>query len=112
MTDESSAKPSSRHQLFEAAREEVEWTVEQLWIHYLALGGTFAYFDLDAYLAGLTSLPAPQQDVLACALNEGLADLHQPARLPYLTALTTWPGEVTLAELLEQPPPEPGPASQ
>ena len=111
MTDESSAEHPSRHQLFEAARRSAGWTLEQLWIHYLALGGTLAYFDLDAYLAGLTSLPAPQQDVLACALNERLDDLHQPVRLPYITALTAWPGEVTLAELLKQPPPEPGSVS-
>ena len=49
-------------------------------------------------------MPAPQQDVLACALNERLADLHQPSRLPYLTALTSWPGEDSLNALLKQPP--------
>ena len=112
MTDPSSAGDNARHQLFEAARGEAGWTVEQLWIHYLALGGTLAYFDLDAYLAGLTSLPAPQQDVLACALNERLGDLHRAARMPYLSALTTWPGEATLAELLKQRPPESRSASE
>ena len=111
MTDGSSAGDNLRHQLFEAARRTAGWTVDQLWLHYLALGGTLTYFDLDAYLAGLTPLPAPQQDVLACALNERLADLHQPSRVPYVTALTSWPGEVGLAELLRQPPPEPSSAS-
>ena len=104
MTDESSAGAPSRHQLFDAARLTAGWTVEELWIHYLALGGTQVFFDLDAYLAGLTPLPAAQQDVLACALNERLADLGQPTRVAYLTALTDWPGEVTLAEVLEQLP--------
>ena len=110
MTEATSAE-ASRHQLFEDARHSAGWTLEQLWLHYLALGGTLVVFDLDAYLAGLTSLPAPQQDVLACALNERLDDLHNSARLPYLTALTNWPGEVGLAALLRQPPPEPGSAS-
>ena len=104
MTGASSTGPPSRYQVFESARRTAGWTVEQLWIHYLAIGGTLLVFDLEAYLAGLTALPDSQQDVLACALNERLADLHQPTRVPYLTALTSWPGEALLAELLEQPP--------
>jgi hypothetical protein len=104
MTEGTFAEASSRHQLFAAARRSAGWTVEQLWLHYLALGGTLVVFDLEAYLAGLMPMPAPQQDVLACALNERLADLHQPARVPYLTALTNWPGEDVLNALLKQPP--------
>jgi hypothetical protein len=76
-----------RHQLFEAARCSADWTIEQLWIDYLAIGGTLLVFDIDAYLAGLMPLPPAQQDVLACALNERLTDLHHPTRLPYLTVL-------------------------
>jgi hypothetical protein len=78
---------ASRHQLFEAARRRADWTIEQLWIDYLALGGTLLVFDLDAYLAGLMPLPPGQQDVLACALNERLTDLSDTTRLPYLTLL-------------------------
>ena len=78
---------SSRHQLFEAARGRAGWTLEQLWLHYLALGGTLLVFDLEAYLAGLVPMSPAQQDVLACALNEQLADLGQCARVPYLTVL-------------------------
>ena len=104
MTEGTSAEAAARHQLFDAARRNAGWTLEQLWIHYIALGGSLVVFDLEAYLAGLMPMPAPQQDVLACALNERLADLHQPSRLPYLTALTSWPGEDTLNALLKQPP--------
>jgi hypothetical protein len=104
MTEGTSAEASARHQLFVAARGSAGWTVEQLWLHYLALGGTLVVFDLEAYLAGLMPMPAPQQDVLACALNERLADLHEPTRVPYLTALTNGPGEDTLALLLKQSP--------
>jgi hypothetical protein len=78
------SEPPSRHELFEAARQRADWTVEQLWIHYLALGGTLLVFDLEAYLSGLMPMPPGQQDVLACALNERLADLYQAARVPYL----------------------------
>jgi hypothetical protein len=87
MIEETWPELTARHQLFEAARCSADWTVEQLWIGYVAVGGTFLVFDLDAYLAGLMPLPPEQQDVLACALNERLTDLHHPTRLPYLTVL-------------------------
>lgn len=98
------SKPCS--QRFEEARRTARWSVEQLWLHYLALGGTAVIFDLEAYLAGLMPLPAGQQDVLACALNERLADLDEDARLPYLRPVA--PGPVladalaVLDELLAQ----------
>jgi hypothetical protein len=82
----SGREPPARQELFEVARQRASWTVEQLWVHYLALGGTLVVFDLEAYLCGLMSIPPGQQDVLACALNERLADLHEPAEVPYLTA--------------------------
>lgn len=80
-----------RHHLFEEARHQAGWAVEELWISYLALGGTLLVLDLDAYLNGLTSIPVGQQDVLACALNERLADLDRPTRVAYLTVLPETP---------------------
>nr|WP_294693691.1 hypothetical protein [uncultured Friedmanniella sp.] len=106
MTGETSDS-SSRHQVFEVARRSADWTIEQLWINYLALGGTLVIFDLDAHLAGLIPMPAGQQDVLACALNERLADLKQTVRVPYLTALPDWPCGPDAATLLGQQPPLP-----
>jgi hypothetical protein len=98
-----SAEDPSRHQLFEAARGSAGWTVERLWIHYMALGGSLVVFDLDAYLAGLMPMPPAQQDVLACALNERLADLDQTIQVPYLTPLLDSPAEKdALTELLRQ----------
>ena len=78
---------TGRHELFEAARRQAGWTIEQLWIHYLALGGTLVVLDLEAYLAGLVPMPDGQQDVLACALNERFADLGEDVRLAYLYVL-------------------------
>jgi hypothetical protein len=97
------ADDPARYQLFEAARRNAGWTLEQLWVHYLALGGSRVFFDLDAYLAGLTLMPPGQQDVLACALNEQLADLHHTTRVPYLTALSNI-NEDAVAALLKQLP--------
>jgi len=87
MPDQTSTDDPCRHQLFEAARRQAEWTVEQLWLSYVALAGSLVIFDLDGYLAGPTPMPPTQQDVLACALNERLADLHQDLRVPYLAVL-------------------------
>jgi hypothetical protein len=76
-----------RHRLFEAARHSAGWTVQQLWVDYLALGGTLRAVDLEHYLGGGSPMPPGQQDVLACALNERLTDLSDATRLPYLTVL-------------------------
>jgi hypothetical protein len=78
----------SRHRLFEAARCSAGWTVQQLWVDYLALGGTLRVFDVEHYLGGGLPIPSGQQDVLACALNERLTDLSDATRVPYLTVLS------------------------
>ena len=97
---EISSEASDRYQLFEAARRSADWTIEQLWIHYLALEGILVIFDLDAYLAGLMPMLPAQQDVLACALNERLADLNHAAQVPYVT----WPDGDALTALFEELP--------
>ena len=73
-----------RHELFEAARRRSEWTITELWVQYLAVGGSLDLFTLEAYLHGLALLPPSHQDVLANALDERLHDLYQAARVPYL----------------------------
>lgn len=78
---------TSRHQLFHAARLRAEWSVQQLWVGYLALGGTRDAFDIEAYLHGLGPLSDAQQDVLATAVNERLDEIYLATRVPYLDAL-------------------------
>ena len=78
------SEASSRHQLFQAARTRAEWSIQQLWVGYLALGGTSDAFDIEAFLHGLAPLNDAQQDVLATAVNERLDDLYLAARVPYL----------------------------
>ena len=70
----------ARH--MDAARSRAELTVQDLWLRYLALGGTRDAFDLDGYLQELTPLDDFQQDVLAQSLNEALADLYRAHRIP------------------------------
>lgn len=73
-----------RHELFDVARRRGGWTIPDLWVQYLAVGGGLDLFTLEAYLHGLAALPAGQQDVLANALNDRLDDLHQAEKIPYL----------------------------
>ena len=78
------SEATPRHLLFEAARARAEWSVQQLWVGYLALGGSRDAFDIEAYLHGLGPLSDAHQDILANALNERLDDLYLAARVPYL----------------------------
>ena len=82
-----------RHHLFESARMQAGWTVQQLWVGYLAVGGSRDAFDIEAYLYGLGPLSDDQQDILANAVNERLDDLYRATRVPYLATLTLKPCE-------------------
>jgi hypothetical protein len=73
-----------RHHLFAGAFDRADWTVRQAWLSYLALGGRGDFFDVEAFLAGLVTMGAHEQDVLAVALNERLDDLYRERRVPYL----------------------------
>jgi hypothetical protein len=95
--------PGSRHHLFHRALERSGWDVRQLWLAAVALGGKVGLLDLEAFLYGLTLLPPDQQDVVAVALNERLADLYRSAMISYLTtpALADPPAEHPLTILDE-----------
>ncbi len=77
------SEPDARPELLVAALEQTGWSLEQLWIHYVGLGGTAVILDVEAHLADLNALPPGQHDVLVHALNERLADLDHPLRVPY-----------------------------
>jgi hypothetical protein len=69
----------------DAARIRAELTAQDLWLRYLALGGTGDAFDLDGYLQGLVPLDTFQQDVLAQAVNEALEDRYRADCVPLST---------------------------
>jgi hypothetical protein len=71
-----------RFRRMDAARVRAELSVQDLWLRYLALGGTGDAFDLDGYLQGLVPLDTFQQDVLAQTLNESLEDAYRAYRVP------------------------------
>jgi hypothetical protein len=75
----------ARYRRMDAARVFAQLSVQDLWLRYLALGGTGDAFDLDGYLQGLVPLEIFEQDILAQALNESLRDVYQAYRIPLST---------------------------
>jgi hypothetical protein len=76
-----------RHQLCETARRRGELTVLELRLRYLALGGDRDEFDIDGYLQGILPLNTLEQDILAVALNERLAEIYRAARVPVASTM-------------------------
>ena len=106
-----------RYRQMDAVRVRAELTVQDLWLRYLALGGTGDTFDLDGYLQGVVPLEAFQQDVLAQALNEALKDTYLAHRIQTRTTVAGELGDdEPLPSLIEEllnhrstPPTEPRP---
>ena len=101
-----------RHRRMDAARVRAELTVQDLWLRYVALGGTGDAFDLDGYLQGLVPLEPYQQDLLAQALNEALEDDYRAYRIPLSVLPPSDGGDARLGRLIDklldgQPPPSP-----
>jgi hypothetical protein len=109
-----------RNQRMDAARVRAELTVQDLWLRYLALGGTSDAFDLDGYLQALVPLGTFQEDVLAQALNEALEDGYRSYRVPLSTLPADDAEDDQLCRLIDalldarqavlRNPPEPGSA--
>src|SRR3712207_3332432 len=91
-----------RHPRMDAARVRAELTVQDLWLRYLALGGSGDAFDLDGYLQGLVPLETFQQDVLAQALNEALEDSYRFYRVPLSTPPPRDTGGERLRSLVDE----------
>jgi hypothetical protein len=106
-----------RHRRMDTARLRAQLTVQDLWLRYLALGGTGDAFDLDGYLQGLVPLDPFQQNVLAQALNEALHDLYQSHLIPLSTpaAVDGWDDDRLrrlMEHLLDDRPPADCPADE
>lgn len=91
-----------RHRHMDAARIRAELTVQDLWLRYLALGGTGDAFDLDGYLQGLMTLETFQQDILAQSLNEALADCYRAFQVPLSSGTAGGEDDDRLRRLIEQ----------
>src|SRR5215207_5393631 len=74
----------SRPRRFQNARVRADLTVEELWFRDLAVGGNPGLLELEGYLHGLMPLDPLEEDMLAHAINERLAESYDAARVPYL----------------------------
>jgi hypothetical protein len=81
-----------RHGRMEAARMRSELTVRDLWLRYVALGGTGDAFDLDGYLQGLVPLES---------FNEALDDLYTAHHVPLSAGSADGLDEERLRKLVE-----------
>ncbi|WP_138758902.1 hypothetical protein [Modestobacter altitudinis] len=90
-----------RHQRMDAARIRAELSVQDLWLRYVALGGTGDAFDLDGYLQALVPLDVFQQDVLAQALNEALEESYLRYCIPLSTPPPGAAGDGRLRRLVD-----------
>lgn len=96
-----------RHLRMDAARTRAELSVQELWLRYLALGGTSDAFELDGYLQGLMPLDAFQEDVLAQSVNEALKDSYDCYNIPLIPIAADGSDErlrSIIARLLDEAP--------
>lgn len=66
-----------------AAMRLLRWSVTDLWIAFVAAGGTRSQHDVEAHVDGEVALSAGQHDVLAAAINDALMERGEPGRVAY-----------------------------
>lgn len=67
---------TQQHSSWLAARD-ADPTLDEIWLHYLSMGGNIKELELDAYLHGVYPLPEGERDLIALALNELIDELPQ-----------------------------------
>jgi hypothetical protein len=58
-------------------------SLTELWIRYLAIGGSAGELELEAYLLGLLTMDTYQHNLIAQALNEFFLDLGEDHPVGY-----------------------------
>ncbi len=70
------------HAVLEAARTQAGMSLQELWIAYVALGGSARLDTVRAYLGG-QAVPFVDYDVLAQAINERFLEQGESYPVPY-----------------------------
>jgi hypothetical protein len=65
------------------AMHRIGVSIGELWLYYLSMGGNIGEYEIDAYLRGLTHLPALDRDMISQAVNEMIDDICRGPRAPY-----------------------------
>ena len=81
--DHDGSGEDERWRSVDEARTRAGLTVDQLWLRYFTFTGDAGPLEIEAFLTGLMPLSDPQHDILACAVNETLAELGLGGELPY-----------------------------
>jgi uncharacterized metal-binding protein YceD (DUF177 family) len=55
----------------------------EVWVRYFEAAGTADELELDAHLEGLLVMSDEQADILACVVNELIAEIPERPRAPY-----------------------------
>lgn len=85
MTDADAPSPISEGRQLDAYRRELTLTNAELWLAYFGLGGTATPAQVDAYLAGTSSLSVREHNTLTLALNEAFLDVGADHPIRYIT---------------------------
>src|SRR3954465_8739367 len=75
-------------QYLDAARRELGLSDDDLWLAYVALGGSLSAVQLRNYFDGDYALNAREYDYLAQALNDRYIDRGEDHAVPYADVLT------------------------
>ena len=76
------------HLGLDAARQQLDISVIDLWWRSFALGGSIDAYRLAAYLAGRTTETDHVHDTIVHALNEAFTERGQDSPVPYRTEPT------------------------
>ena len=71
------------HREMEDLRQRLGLSVPELWLGYVALGGSLTVDGVEGYLAGTAEIGHQDYDILAVALNEALIDAGLNGTVPY-----------------------------
>ncbi|WP_181035143.1 BLUF domain-containing protein [Arthrobacter sp. B0490] len=84
--EQDSRDDQTQHALTLNVMRRISVSVEELWVHYLSMGGDVDEYEVDAYLHGLMRLPAADRDMLSQSVNEMLDDISRGPRAPFSTS--------------------------
>jgi hypothetical protein len=69
--------------ILDEARKRIDFSLNELWLAYFAIGGKADRLEFEAFFHGLMRPDALEYNVLAHAVNEAFMDRGSDERMPY-----------------------------
>jgi hypothetical protein len=63
--------------------ELADWTISDLWVAALGIGGGFSHLDIEHIASGRRQATPTEHDILAAAFNDHFTDRAQNHPVPY-----------------------------